>query len=302
MKKKFAIIPASILILFSFLAFLQPLRATTVFSDNFSTGDFSNWTRTAVSSGASQTVDNTIARFTVPTPVAGTRSYSYVVKDGFYSTVNSTIVASQDVLVTKVPNGCQQGFGAIFFLYVCDSTDLGGNNGNFGVGIDGSGVWSLWIGGNTLYNYVFQTAGSTPVGNTWYHLTLMIDNPNGLVTLAVNDITVINAGQQQFTNKTHPISLMTGMGEDWWSNGSGQQEVDIRNVKLEISDAAPPDNPTSTPAPTPLFTPSPIYTPIPTYPSTRSLTIPTSTPTLIPTQDPTSTPNSTLPIQALNGR
>ena len=117
-----------------------------------------------------------------------------------------------------------------------------------GVGIDGSGVWSLWIGGNAVYTYVFQTSGPTPASNTLYHIVLTVSNSAGAAALMVNGITVINAVQQQFTDKTHPITLMSGMGEDWWREGGAQQEIDVANVKLDISDASsiPGPDPTTT--------------------------------------------------------
>ena len=77
------------------------------------------------------------------------------------------------------------------------------------------------------------------------------------MTLTVNDTMVIYAGQQQFTDKTRSISLMSGMGEDWWCEGLGQQEVDIDNVKLDISDAPMPTPSADPPSPTPNTTPMP---------------------------------------------
>lgn len=262
------------LVFLSFLlaAPLKPADASTVFSDNFSNGNFERWSRSLVIRGANQIVSNEVARFIVLPPIAGTSTYSYVVKDGFTSTVNSTIVASQNVLVTNIPKGEPQGNGAIFFFYICDSTNLNGNYGNIGVGIDGSSVWSLWIGGSEVYSYCFQTAGSPPASNTWYHLVLTINNPQQTVSLAVNGVVVITALQQQFTDKTHPISLMSGMGENWWSAGTGQLELQVDNVQLNILDlddlhgpfsipppvhtAKPYHNPSPAPAPTLMHTPN----------------------------------------------
>lgn len=279
-------IAALALLVFSLLPLLSLVRGTMVFSDNFLSGSFTDWSEAYISVGSSQTVSNGIARFIVPTPPSGTQAYSYLHRGGFTSTVNSIITASQDVYVTKVPSGCVQGNGAIFFLYVCDSTDLGGNNGNFGVGIDGSGVWSLWIGGNSIYSYIFQTTGSPPQSNTWYHVVLMIDNSAGTVVVSVNDALVISSGQQQFTDKTHPISLMSGMGEDWWSIGSGQQEVDVDNVQLEISDASS--------MPTPISTlPSQSQTLTTPMPTPRVTTKPSPQPTPEPSPQPAPVPSST---------
>jgi len=226
---------------------LKPTAAATVFSDDFSSGNFERWSQSHAVSGARQSVSDGIACFIVPTPIAGTNSCSYLVRAGFTSTVNSIIVASQDMLVTQIPNGASQGNGAIFFLYVCDSTDLGGNAGNIGIGIDGSEVWSMWIGGSLVYTYVFQTHGPKPTSNTWYHIALTVNNQAQTAILEVNGLVVINASQQEFTDKTHPISLMSGMGENWWSDGSGQHEINIDNVQLVISDSplTPFSNPLS---------------------------------------------------------
>ncbi len=275
--------------------------ASTVFSDDFSSGSLSNWSRTHISPSANQTVNSGIAQFTVPTPTGGTVTYSSVIKDGYTSTLNSTITASEDIFVAKVPSGCQQGLGAIFFLYICDSGDLSGDLGNIGVGIDGSGVWSLWIGGTTKYVYLFQTAGPYPLSNTWYHIALTVDNPTQRVTLSVDGTVVISASQQQFTDKVHPVSLMVGMGESWFSSCvSNTQEIDIDNVRLDISDANPNEttNPTVAPtstgggnsntgssattAPTKPTSPTPTLqkTPNPTNQATNPSTSPTSTPYL----------------------
>ncbi len=240
------------LLAFLLLAPTHFVGAVGVFWDDFSSGSFAGWTAVNASLGSSQTVTNGVARFTVPAPIGGEVTYSSVIKDGFFCSVNSTIIAEQEVNVTLVPWGCPRGNGAIFFFYVCDSTDLGGGNGNFGVGIDGSGMWSLWIGGPTEYSYVFQTAGLPPVSNTWYHITLTVNNSAGTVLLAVNNQMVISAEQQEFTDKTHPITLMSGIGENWWSAGPRQIEVDVDNVKLDISDADPAFLPTLDP-PVPEF-------------------------------------------------
>lgn len=243
MKKIFALllslafVSVFLLLFFTLLAPLKPVDASKEFSDDFSGGNFDGWSRSYVVSGASQTVSGAVARFTVPTPAGGTNVYSFLVKDGFTSNVNSTIVATQDILVTNVPSGSPRGTGAIFFLYICDSSDLLGSRGNVAVGIDGSNAWSMWIGGNVTYNYVFQTAGSAPASNTWYHTVLTVNNAAGTAVLEVNGVKVVEAAQQEFTDKTHSVSLISGMGEDWWSSGFGQQELDVDNVKLHISDA-----------------------------------------------------------------
>lgn len=268
--------------------------AFTVFVEDFTTANFTQWSRTNLSPGTEQTISGGIARFIVPTPTGGAVTYSSIVKDGFTSTINSTIIASQDILITKVPNNCPQGSGAIFFLYICDSADLGGNQGNIGVGIDGSSVWSLWVGGSINYTYVFQTAGSAPLSNTWYHIVLTVNNSASRVTLNVDGTVVIDTLQRQFTNRDHAVSLMLGLGESWWSSGVGSQEVDIDNVQLDISDAAIGITPNPTPQPTflnqaadinPTYTatPAPKKTPTPT----------TQSPTTEPTNNPTATTTPT---------
>jgi cell division septation protein DedD len=305
MKKKILLILAGMGIVFSLLALSLLEGGNAVFSDNFSSGNFASWSRTFSSPGSSQSVSNGAAHFIVPTPNGGNVTYSYLVKDGFTSTVNSTIVASQDVWVTKVPYGCSPGLGAIFFLYICDSRDLGGNYGNLGVGIDGCGLWSLWIGGNTVYKYVYQTVGAAPASNTWYHIALAINNSAGTAELIVDGTAVISESQSQFTDGTHAVSLMSGMGEDWWSQGTGLQEIEVSNVLLDISDAAPilthgpaptataPTDSSSSPVQTPSSTPN--YNPAPT--STHKAT---ATPSATPPPSPLpSIANNTEPTSML---
>ena len=103
--------------------------------------------------------------------------------------------------------------------------------------------------------------------------------------LIVNGTNVINAGQQQFTDKAHPISLMSGMGEDWWCYGLGQQEVAVDNVKLDISDASP------TPTSAPTYTPTPELTPTPTQTAATIPSTPNSTPKPSPSPSPTPKPS-----------
>ncbi len=293
MKKKLIAAPVIGVIIFFVFALASLANGTTVFWEDFSSGNFAAWSRSFQSQDSTQTVSGGVARYIVPTPPSGTMTYSYVVKDGFTSTVNSTITASQNILVTKVPSGFAQGNSAIFFLYLCDSSDLAGNCGNFGVGIDGSGVWSLWIGGNQTYTYVFQTDGSAPASNTWYHVALTVDNSAGTVKLAVNGETAISATQQQFTDKTHAISLMCGVGENWWSQTSGQLEIDVDNVQLEISNAASP-NPTFSPTSPANPTFSQPHTIKPT-PNTTATPTPSPAPT--PSISPDATPSPQKPSQ-----
>jgi hypothetical protein len=300
-RKWVAVLFISLLLLFAVFYASRWASAAAVFSDDFSTGTFAAWSQTHINSGSSQTVSAGVARFVVPTPTGGFVSSSYLVKDGFTSTVNSTITASQDILVKQVPNGCIEGNGAIFFLYICDSADLSGDLGNVGVGIDGSGVWSLWVGGNKTYVYIFQTQGPLPVNNTWYHIVLTVDNSAGLVSLSVDGKTVVSATQHQFTDRTHQFNLMSGLGEDWWSGCVGPLEINIDNVRLDVSDAvetiteAPttspatsnPQNP-ATEAPTPATTHNSTLTPTVTAAPTPVSSAPSqsTTPTDMQTSEP----------------
>lgn len=284
MNRKIIALATLIIIAFSALSFFEPGKGALVFSDNFGSGSFSGW-RTCMMNGSSQTITNGIAHFITPTPPNGQATYSYLLKDGFISTPNSTIIASEDIFLPKVPAGCAQGDGAFFFFYICDSTDLAGSLGNFGVGVDGSQQWSLWIGGSQVYTYLFQTAGALPVSGTWYHIMLIADNPSGTVTLVVNGTTVINAPQQQFTNKTHSISLMTGMGEDWYCQVPGPHEIDVDNVQLNISDMQPIPSPTQTTEASLL---SPTQTTNPTISATQPLEN-----SLAPAKQPAATPEPT---------
>ncbi len=294
MKRKLIAILAVLTVSFAIFALSRWATATPVFSDNFSTGNFANWSETYISPGSSQTVSNGIARFIVPTPQSEKCTYSYLKKDGFTSTVNSTITAVQDIYVTKVPNGCPQGNGAIFFFFICDSTDATGNHGNFGVGIDGSNVWSLWIGGSSIYTYLFQTAGSPPLSNKWYRIELTVNNPAQTVTLTVDGTVTINATQQEFTDRTHAISLWSGMGENWWSQSQGQQEIDVDNVTLDISDANPTVTPPTSPTQIQTSMPTQNIAPTPTQTVTNESTESTTpNPSSLPSPQPSPMPSPT---------
>lgn len=267
------------ILLFLSVAAMPFCDAGVVFSDNFSSGNFAAWTQTVVGPGASQTVANGLARFVVPAPAsAGVCTYSLLRAEGFTSTPNSTIVASADFYFTKVPNGLPQGSTAIFFFYLCDSTDLSGNLGNFGVGIDACSAWAIWIGGNPIYTYVVQSAGAAPVSNMWYHLDLTVDNSAGTVALVVNGVAVIFAAQAQFTDRVHPVTLIVGMGEDWWWQGMGQHEVDVSNVRLDISDAASIPQTVATSPPITAATPKPT---VPASPSPRPTPTQAPSPSLV---------------------
>ncbi len=200
------------------------------FSDDFSSQSFNRWTLQNQTAGAGMSIINGVACFT--TPIGANGTYSYVQENGFISTVNSTITASQDVYLSGFSGGFTTGNGAIFFLYVIDAS--GQNGGNIAVGIDGSDVWGLWIGGFPIYNYVFQTAGTLPQIGAWSHVVLTINNSALTVNLAVNGTTVINVIQHQFTDATHSVNLISGIGEDWNSVGKAS-DLEIDNVRLDIS-------------------------------------------------------------------
>ena len=265
--------------------------ATTVFSDNFSSGNFNQWTTKYVGSGASQSVLSGIAQFN--TPAGGNGVYSYVVKSSFTFATSDVINASQDVYMTEVPRGFSSGLGAIFFFYVTDASSY--NSGRVMVGIDGSQKWGLYAGGDPTFTYTMQTSGSSPQSKTWYHLNLVIDNPNHKATLYVNGTAVINVTQNQFTDKTHSVILSVGIGEDYCNTGRGHQ-LKVDNVKLDISGTSPTPTPTPTASPTP--TPKPTVTPTPTPTATPTPTptvtpTPKPTPTVTPTPTPTATPTPT---------
>jgi outer membrane biosynthesis protein TonB len=295
--KRKIIIPIFIIALLTLSTFtyIEFTKATTVFSDDFSSGNFSKWTSSYNDPGTSQNVANGAAHFF--TPKGGNGVYVFEEYNGSISTVNSVITVSSDVYMPKVPKGFTATNGAIFFLSIADVT--GENNGNLEVGIDGSDVWSLYLHGWPIFNYVFQTAGAKPADATWYHVVLTADNAAQTATVAINGTTVINVSQQEFTDKTHTMSLIIGY-EDFCNDGT-PHEVDYDNVQMSISDASSPTptptptaTPTPTPSPTPTTTPTPTATPTPT-PSPSSTPTPTAspTPTVTPSPSPTPTPTST---------
>ncbi len=200
------------------------------FSDDFSSQSFNHWTLQNQTTSAGMSIINGVACFT--TPIGANGTYAYVQENGFTSTINSTITASQDIYLSSFSGGFTQGNGAIFFLYVIDTA--GQNGGNIAVGIDGSDLWGLWIGGYPIYNYVLQTAGTQPQIGAWCHIVLTINNSAQTVNLDVNGTTVINVIQHQFTDTNHSINLISGIGEDWNSVGKAS-DLEIDNVQLDIS-------------------------------------------------------------------
>lgn len=198
-----------------------------VFSDNFTSGNFHQWTTKTKGTGASQSVSNGIAQFNTP---SGSGRYSYVQKSSFTSKTTQVITATQDVYLSNVPSGLRSGSGTIYMLTIKDTT--GFNARNIQVSVDGSQKWALSIG-TFPTSYTTQTSGSNPQSKTWYHLELKIDNPNHKATLTVNGTTVVSATQNQFTDRTHTISLSVGTVQDNYSNRQSHQ-LQVDNVKLSI--------------------------------------------------------------------
>jgi hypothetical protein len=199
-----------------------------VFSDNFTSGNFNQWTTKSKSTGASQSVSNGIAQFN--TPSGGNGKYSYVQKSSFTSKTTSVITATQDVYLSVVPSGLRSGSGTIYILTVKDTTGI--TPRIIQVSFDGSQKWALSLG--TFPNtYTTQTSGSNPQSKTWYHLELKIDNPNHKATLSVNGTTVLSVTQTQFTDRTHTISLSVGIVQDNYNNRLSHQ-LQVDNVKLSI--------------------------------------------------------------------
>ena len=129
----------------------------TVFSDEFSSGNFNQWTTKYTSTGASQSVSSGTAQFN--TPSGGNGVSSYVGKSSFTSTGAGVITASQDIYMNEVPSGFASGLGAVFILDIVDTSDS--NNGNILVSIDGSQKWGIYIGEST-FTYALQTSGANP--------------------------------------------------------------------------------------------------------------------------------------------
>jgi hypothetical protein len=199
-----------------------------VFSDNFTSGNFNLWTTKAKSTGASQSVSNGIAQFNTP---LGSGRYSYIQKSSFSLKTTQVITSTQDVYLSNVPSGLRSGSNVIYILTIKDTT--GYNPRNIQVALDGSQKWALSIGTSFSSTYSTQTSGSNPQSKTWYHLELTIDNPNHKATLTVNGTTVLSATQNQFTDRTHTISLSVGTVQDNYSNRQSHQ-TQVDNVKLSI--------------------------------------------------------------------
>jgi len=186
LKKTISVVAVSML-LFSMIAFLPSVSADPLFSDDFLSGTFSAWSSTY----ANPTISNGVALFTV---TGGDGAGCYVVKDQLPLRSSEVLSVSLRVCFSTIPtNG--QGNSAIIFTEIFDSSNS--KAAAIYVFVDGSQRFGLWIGEWPNYLTVYDTA--IVQANTYYDITLQLDNSNQQLQLIID-------GQTKLTHSYTPYS------------------------------------------------------------------------------------------------
>ncbi len=192
--------------LISMFAFLVPVKANVIFSDDFSSGNFNAWTATY----ASPTISDGKAVFTV---TSGDGAQCYAEKDQLTIDSDGSLAVSTSVCFNTIPtNG--QGNSGIFFSAIADSSDPG--NALVYATVDGSQHFGLWIGEWPDYIWVYDTT-LTVQANTYYNVTIQLDNQNQQVKLIVDGQTKITedyTDNSQFQN-SDSVDIVNGIVENY---------------------------------------------------------------------------------------
>lgn len=165
--------------------FIEDPPSGIIFSDDFSSGNFNAWTSTY----GNPTVSAGKAMFTVQT---GGGTQCYASKDQLAIDSDTVFSVLTKVSFNTVPtNG--QGNSAIFFSAIADFS----NNALVYAFVDGSQHFGLWIGEWPNQVMVYDTA--TVQADTFYDVTIELDNSNQLIKLIVNGQTRITYGYTAYS-------------------------------------------------------------------------------------------------------
>ena len=217
-----------------------------VFSDNFSTNDFSNWTGTFTDIGASLNVATSVAHFYSPS--SGTSAYAY--KTGFTVPTAGVLTITFDIKFNNLPTG---GWGDNE-LFVASVRDANWNkttmHDNIAIFVDGLHAWHIQSGGLSPW-YFDCSAGATTVSNTWYHMVLTYDIQSQVANLYQNGTDVLPFdfsnyynhngayGLQLFSDSVHSAQAMTGVILTQAMAGNIARDIYITNFSLDITAPAP---------------------------------------------------------------
>lgn len=175
-----------------YATFALDQQQSTVFQDDFSSGTFNAWTSTY----GGPTISDDKAIFTVPT---GDGTQSYAEKDQLSIDSNDVLSVSMTVSFNTVPNN-GEGFSDIFFSGIYDPS----SGAIVYALLDGSQHFGLWIGDWPNQIAVYDNTAVQP--NTYYNVTIQLDNTNQLVNLIINGQTTIThayTSYSQFQNSAN---------------------------------------------------------------------------------------------------
>ena len=265
--------------LFALQTFVQ--GATTIFTDNFETGDFSKWTGTKSHDGGVS------AGIQTGTVYSGTYSTRFVVADQAYESgyclykdlgaTYTTINARTYVYLTATPK-----VGSVMEV-------MGFSSDGWIPNAVGTRIDIVNVGGNAQWRVNYYSGGwqsgyvgSVQAGN-WYCIEthLVIGSGNGETRFYVNDTEVLTkTGLSNTAAGAWVRYLSLGINDE---TGGNTLNVFYDSVAVADSYIGPEGSPSPTPTPTPTASPTPSPSPSPS---------PTPTPTPSPTPTPTPSPFS----------
>jgi hypothetical protein len=193
------------MLLFSMFVFLLPASSYTIFSDAFLSGTFSAWSSTY----ANPTISSGIATFTV---TGGDGAGCYVIKNQLPLSSADVFSVSSRVRFNTIPT-TGQGNSAIIFTEIFDPSNS--KVATVYAFVDGSQHFGLWIGEWPNYITVYDTA--TVQANTYYNVTIQLDNLNHQFKLIIDGQTKITQSYTEysaFQNSSH-VTLIEGITKNY---------------------------------------------------------------------------------------
>jgi len=193
------------MLLFSMFAFLLPVNAYSVFSDDFLGGTFSAWSSTY----ANPTITRNVAQFTV---TGGDGAGCYVIKDQLPIRRTEVFSVSSKVRFNTIPT-TGQGNSAIIFTKIFDSSNP--KAATVYAFVDGSQHFGLWIGEWPNYITLYDT--TTIQANTYYDVTIELDNPNQQLRLIIDGQTKLTHNYNTYSafQNSNQVTLTEGIAENY---------------------------------------------------------------------------------------
>jgi hypothetical protein len=177
------------------------------FSDDFGSGTFDAWSSTY----GSPTVSNGIATFTVSGDVPNS---CYIAKEQLSISSTNPFTVSANVSFNTIPTGGQGNYN-IFFTQILDPASP--ETAMVYAFVDGSSRFGLWLGAWPNYMTVYDYTQFVQA-DTYYNVTIQLDNINQQVKLIVDDVTTITqsyTAYSAFHNST-TVVLIEGIVQNWY--------------------------------------------------------------------------------------